>query len=326
MPIVFFFTFYSVPGNDKRTTAEPDTINPEIGFVLTMAEIIGAGNFLPNYFLTNGQDKAYMNVSLSFLHYPKGGGSTIKNCIRNIASKAGKPDPVLVFAKNNVHTKEQILNGELESAELFMGTHAFGLCDYLHPKRCGYFTILRDPYDRMVSHYYFCKDGGESSAPCQHSIEVFALETKSIFFRQLTSAFSTCEQNPRFKRLCASKVHTYEELLQSNSKNLEMTLNYLERKLVDMFAVVGILEEFETTLGLMQEALGLPFYDECINYYFNNKINKTSNRALERISSKRKLMENKEVAHVLEADIRLYKKVKEIFQKQKEMSHKYSQT
>lgn len=321
----FSSSCHSVPVTENLIQVEPSTNRREASLDSDLAALIEAGNAFPNFFLKRrGQDKAaYRNISISFVHYPKSGGTTIKDCLIKMASKAGKPDPVLVFAKNVANTKEQMLNGELEKAEIFMGTNGFTLCEYLHPKRCAYFTMLRDPYDRMVSHYYFCKDGGESNAPCQQSIEKFALLVRSIFLHQMASGVNKCEQDSRLKWSCASKRLSLDKLVDSNSTKEEMVLNYLERKLVDTFAVVGLLEEYETSLALLQEALGLPFYDECITEFSNSKINNTDQRALERIASKKKLLENEDVRKALDADIRLYRKAKELFEKQKERSRRY---
>ncbi|XP_071840328.1 uncharacterized protein [Apostichopus japonicus] len=286
------------------------------------AKIIHGGNSLPNYFLTSGlDDSVYKNTSLSFVHYPKGGGTTIKDCVRKMNQKYGKAKPFTVFAKNAGETKEKLLNGGFDDVDFFMGTYGFSLCEYLTPRRCAYFTVLRDPYDRMVSHYFFCKYGGGSNAPCNQPIEEFALLVRSVFFHQLTSLHK-CQKGTAPEEgggwMCDREQLEVGKFV--NGTDIEMVLNYAEQQMEEMFAVVGILEELDTTLLLLQEALGLPFHDECQNYHSNAKPKESDERKQERIQAKKLLMENKDVERALGADVRLYQRAKKIFEKQKERS------
>lgn len=305
----------SVPWKSRTSNYQQTHIDPELG------QLIQDRNALPNYFLNTEQNKSlYMNATLSFVHYPKGGGTTIKDCLNTIALKGAISKPALVFARNAADTKMQILNGELGKKKVFMGTRGFSICEYLQSDRCAYFTILRDPYERMVSHYYFCKDGGDSKANCNQPISEFALEVKSLFVRQLTRGHECLKSDGSLWSCKEKRGVSFNSVVRGNHSKFQTIVHYLERKLEDVFAVVGILEEFDVSLGLLQEAFGLPFYDECIMQHSNYKINKTSKRTLERIAAKRLLMGNVQVRNALQGDITLYRKAKEIFEKQKTSS------
>ncbi|XP_071826932.1 uncharacterized protein [Apostichopus japonicus] len=287
-----------------------------------LAKIIHGGNSLPNYFLTSGiDDSVFKNTSLSFVHYPKGGGTTIKNCVSKINQKYVKAEPFTVFAKNAGETKEKMLNGGFDDVDSFMGTYGFSLCEHLKPRRCAHFTVLRDPYDRMVSHYFFCKYGGGSNAPCNQPIEEFALLVRNVFFHQLT-CLHKCQKGttPEGGWMCDREQLEVEQIVNYHFTEIEMVLNYAEQQMEEMFALVGILEELDSTLLLLQEALGIPFHDECQNSHSNARPKESEERKQERIQSKKLLMENKDVQRALEADVRLYQRAKEIFEKQKERS------
>ncbi|PIK49297.1 hypothetical protein BSL78_13812 [Apostichopus japonicus] len=302
--------------NGFEKQREVTEIDPEL------AKIIHGGNSLPNYFLTPGiEDSVFKNTTLSFVHYPKGGGTTIKDCVSKINQKYGKAEPFTVFAKNAGETKEKMLNGGFDDVDFFMGTYGFSLCEHLKPRRCAHFTVLRDPYDRMVSHYFFCKYGGGSNAPCNQPIEEFALLVRSIFFHQLT-CLHKCQKGtaPEGGWMCDREQLEVEQIVNYNFTEIEMVLNYAEQQMEEMFAVVGILEELDTTLLLLQEALGIPFHDECQNSHSNARPKESEERKEERIQAKKLLMENKDVQRALEADVRLYQRAKKIFEKQKERS------
>ncbi|KAJ8035685.1 hypothetical protein HOLleu_19435 [Holothuria leucospilota] len=303
----------SQPPVPARKTKE---IDPEL------VKIVRGGSSLPNYFLKTAANKEmYRNATLSFVHYPKGGGTTMKECITKISQTGNREPPLVVFAPNAGETKEQLLNGAHAKTDIFMGTYGFSLCQYVNSKNCAYFTILRDPYDRMVSHYFFCRYGGGSNAPCNKPIEEFAVMVRSVFFHQLT-CIHKCKQNdgPKGPWSCDREQLEVEQLVNYRENEIEMILDYAEQHLEDIFVTIGLLDEFDTSLALLQEAFGLPFYDMCRNSHRNGRPDESEERKQERIAAKKALMENEEVKKVLHADIRLYNRAKELFQKQKEKS------
>lgn len=296
-----------------------------------LAELVQDSNALPNYFFDSVSDKSiYKNTTLTFVHYPKAGGTTVKDCINRLSEKYGKADPYTVFARNAGETKEAMLNGGLTYVDIFMGTYGFSLCQYLQPKRCAYFTVLREPYDRMISHYFFCKYGGVSNAPCNQTIEEFAILVRSVFFHQLTYLHKCRKEDPdggqsswSSKWRCDRDHLEIGQILEYNFAEMDKVLDHAERHLEDMFAVVGLLEDLETTFRLLQEAFGLPFYDECKQLHSNSKPKESDDRAQERIRLKKRLLEDKTVQLVMNADVRLYQKAKKIFEVQKARSNSF---
>ncbi|PIK47778.1 hypothetical protein BSL78_15357 [Apostichopus japonicus] len=120
-------------------------------------------NNLPNYFMYSSKRPQFQSTVINFMHVPKSGGTTMKECMNMVASNLVRDEPFLLHTEGRIQVTQDILNGDfriLNSTSLFMGDYSFGFCDLIHgiigDKKCSTFVILREPYDRMVSNYYYC--------------------------------------------------------------------------------------------------------------------------------------------------------------------------
>lgn len=87
------------------------------------------------------------------------------------------------------------------------------------------------------------------------------------------------------------------------------------------FTVIGLTEEYDTTLRILQHTYGLPFYDECRQLRQNSGTYLTTNNTkkdLRKEIARKTLMNNERVREVLQPDVILYNRMKEIFNKEKE--------
>ncbi|KAJ8035657.1 hypothetical protein HOLleu_19400 [Holothuria leucospilota] len=68
---------------------------------------------------------------------------------------------------------------------------------------------------------------------------------------------------------------------------LKMILDYREQDFKDIFVTIGLLDEFDTSLALLQEAFGLPFNDMCRNSHRNGRPDESEERKQERIAAEK---------------------------------------
>ncbi|XP_071838644.1 uncharacterized protein [Apostichopus japonicus] len=288
-------------------------------------------NHLPNAYLYPTNDTTYKDSVVGYVHSPKSGGTTIKECMISMLAEQ-KTVPVLMYFKSAAGIRQNLLNQVSTLEKYYMGDSTLGICDYATPQPCTYFTVLREPYDRVISHYYFCKDGGESYPPCNTTLEEFVLNSCSLFFRQTTVRFNclydqsneACSTNSTCSlpwHCNATEVHV--DNLEITENQRQAILDYVIGHLDKMFGVIGILEEFETSMKLFQDTFGLPFNDQCSEthhnaglYTYRERENRTRNKEIEK--SKQRLKGNRDVRRCLREDEKIYEKATEIFKLQKE--------
>ncbi|XP_072029017.1 uncharacterized protein [Amphiura filiformis] len=320
-------------------------------------------NFRPNFYLTNSSSLlnlsnrtslAAENDVIIYMHHNKAAGSTTKDCIGKVAFSTGRHlGPVQdSMGRLNVHNLIGRFPDFKHEHNILMGGYAFGLCDEFNAS-CSYFTILREPYERTISSYSYCRRA-RSDQLCSAlnagkvSLREWALHQGSFLFRQLLfdpifcrhfydhTAFSNLSKIPHeFARSKAGftgapcwfrqKVVFHHAFNQTQMDNV---LQYALQNLENWFTVIGLVQEYDLSLAMLQEAYGLPFHTRCSG----QKINVSDYKNMQTDSAKRntngtrtdivnenirELMSDPEVRQVLEADVQLYERALEIFDQQK---------
>ncbi len=223
-----------------------------------------------------------------FLHLPKTAGSTLRHIIERQYDST-----------SSLHLYESMLGEELAAipqnqmdhlrivmGHLYFGAHAFSA------RSCTYITMLREPIDRVISHYYFVRHD-----PSNYLYEL----ASKMSLKEFVESCGRQEPNNDQTRLLAGPCHTASFGICSD----EM-LDMAKRNLAEHFAAVGITEEFDRSLILMKRILGWrnPFY---------SKQNVTRNRAPKEDIPP-------ETLGVIKAhnalDIELYLYARELFQEQ----------
>ncbi|PIK56856.1 hypothetical protein BSL78_06259 [Apostichopus japonicus] len=281
-------------------------------------------NNLPNYFMYSSKRPQFKSTVINFMHVPKSGGTTMKECMNMVASNLVRDEPFLLHTEGRIQVTQDILNGDfriLNSTSLFMGDYSFGFCDLIHgiigDKKCSTFVILREPYDRMVSNYYYCIELNQTIPgipDCRtHTITEWALRTKSILWNEIFTDID-CTKNMNWE--CKMNYRTLEEsyLLSQNTTYVEALVAGLDKH----FSVVGLTEDMETSLKMLQQAYGLPFFDTCQTLDYNaGTYKKTMNKKLLKSIAKNQLMAHPAVRELLYPEILMYNRAKEIFEIQK---------
>lgn len=188
--------------------------------------------------------------TLIFLHIPKTAGISVsQSVIRNYSDAevyhVRNPEHVNgpVFSKNHgtLENFERLSEARRRSFRCILGHMHFGLHEQV-PGPAGYVTVLRDPVERLLSHFgQYCRMvrsgeiGGGAPPP---SLEEFCrLKVRAM-------------DNHQARFLCGWKFdeHSRQENLARAKENL--------RK---WFRVVGTLERFDETEAVLHRAYGWPY-------------------------------------------------------------------
>lgn len=224
-----------------------------------------------------------------FDHLPKCGGSSLAEYLeahyprrliftidgRNFAASAG--------------SFKALSRPQRHRYDLVKGHLAHELLDYVHPE-CLKVTVLREPVDRIVSHYYFAK------SDAQHYLNSRILESDLSLEEYATSDLSDELRNwytTHFSGL------TVAEAEQSPEQTVAAAVDVVLQR----YDIIGFLDEFDSfTSTLKDQAM---FRHE----YQNKRINVTPNRpSLENIP--RSTLDR--IEEVNNLDIAFFRKIRAI--------------
>ena len=304
-----------------------------------MARSIRRTNYLPNYYLYGkpaGRGNEYAGGHVVFLHYPKSGGSSVKYTLTKIRRQRHISLRLLQFpdqlrrAYDLFNTTEKFFG-----RTIFEGIYSFGICEVLHGRPCAYFTLIRDPIDRMISMYFYCQQRRRDCRVGKNvSVVEWALKKGSQLFRQITITpgsntplfpeyvglyrdLSTLAQDPgeRIMRydLDWTKRRKESDLIKKQRRAL---LDYCINNMEHWFAAIGITEEFDLSLQMFEEVYKLPIHEMYMEPRNTGKIKtKKDESLLEKL--KDDLLGSPDVMEALHEDMMIYMKGRELFRLQK---------
>ncbi|XP_063960720.1 uncharacterized protein LOC135155496 [Lytechinus pictus] len=331
-------TAFAINGSISAKKGRPLPLNEEekLSRMLTTSSLT---NQLPNYFL-HGSPEAdgdeYRLGNVAFLHNVKSGGSTLKTIITNLGRKYNIKQVLIDSNTKRSIFKHYEIDGRTPSQTIFVGPCTLGICEYLKNRPCSYFSMVREPVSRLVSSYLFCKQNGTqcNQSSVNVSLDAWALSWGSFLFRSLIMHFQRYiplkaaanrfqNWSADFRLFAKGLQQKYPNLVTSNALQYSMTpserralLDHCLANLENWFAVIGLTEEFDTSLELFQEVYKLPFpkyYRGVINA---GQIKKgLDSSEIERM--KDSLRNNPHIMDALYEDIQIYQKAKEIMINQK---------
>ncbi|CAM9472330.1 unnamed protein product, partial [Laminaria digitata] len=200
----------------------------------------------------------------AFLHFPKSGGSSVKAQLIDSSRNGGSRPPGLITGVRRT-TPERRLE-IIHTSSVIMGYVEMLRLPLVDSGRsCDYFTMVRDPIDRLVSAFYFCptdkviKDnrpekwcGGAKgqTAPLEDRLMEFAKEKWG------NSAYHLLMQS----FLCDSRFELCRPDLKRDTTSWPRNIDTVEgwkimekiEHLVSTYTAVGILEEWDLSMQLFE--------------------------------------------------------------------------
>jgi hypothetical protein len=173
-----------------------------------------------------------------FIHIPKAAGTTFNSILnRNFTKKEILKFPHHKY-QNIEFIKEEFQKKDISQVKIISGHMKFGLHRELKLNHFSYVTMLRNPLERMVSHYYYV---------LKHPTHYLHSEAKNLSLEEyILSDISDEHQNAQTKYLAGNDAGTNLKILTKAKQNIE-----------DHFSFVGLSEEFDLSLFELKPILGL---------------------------------------------------------------------
>jgi hypothetical protein len=226
--------------------------------------------------------------SLIFLHIPKTAGTTLSRIIeKQYPGRAVYTTRTEGGHARSLEDFKALDPSQRNEIRCLKGHIPFGMHAYLR-QPCVYITLLREPVDRIISHYYFVLKNP------RHYLHKQVIEGHMTLDDYVSSGISTELSNGQTRMLADRDDESPSAMLGSAKKNL-----------CDHFAVVGLTESFDESLLLMKHHLGWRRV-----YYARENV--TPGRPL-------KSQISRSTVHLIEqaneADLKLYAFAREQFEK-----------
>ena len=183
--------------------------------------------------------------TLIFLHIPKNAGRTFESVLER--QYAAKSIFDLYGYGQTIENAVSVLTGlpaaEKERIRLIKGHYQFGLHTLL-PQSATYIAFLRDPVDRVVSHYHYVSR--DVNHPLHHLVT-----TKKMSLYDYVSSGVSLELNNGQTRMISGNEHR-DSYGQCSGALLDQAKSNIDHH----FSVVGLVERFDESLALMSCLFG----------------------------------------------------------------------
>ena len=177
-----------------------------------------------------------------FLHIPKAAGTTL----HRILERHYPPAAIFsigVEAHASIREFKALPEAERAAIRLFRGHMPFGLHTYL-PQPASYFTLLRDPVERVISYYHFIQRTPE------HYLYDIVVGQKMSLKTLLESGLPLMMNDAQVRLISGVWADVGYGACTTE------TLALARQNLSQSFAVVGLAEQFDATLLQLRQVYG----------------------------------------------------------------------
>jgi hypothetical protein len=176
--------------------------------------------------------------TIIFLHIPKTGGRSLQNIIlRQYSDKE-----VITDAHEKLQEITAWSDEQKRDIHYIQGHFVFGIHN-MFPQECKYITLLRDPVERVISHYYYIKRS--PGHPLNRLVEEQRLDLEGY----VTSGICDEVRNDQTRLIAGVDRGTSI----GEGEMLRMAKNNMDK----YFLVTGVIEQFDETLMLLKKRLKL---------------------------------------------------------------------
>jgi hypothetical protein len=219
---------------------------------------------------------------LVFVHIPKTAGTTVRSIIRTNepGERNRRPGANVFQGGGGVVTRaleklrEEARSLDLDGVRILHGHNPLGIREYLEPafpdREFRYFTFLRDPIDRSLSHFFRLRDRPavlENDEPEDNEEDVPQLPENATFEEALEAGY--LHDNLQ-TRMLSGDPEPFGEVTTE-------TLEQAKRNVREVLTVVGITERLDESLVLARQRLGW----RSVLYYPGHRVNRSRPRGKE---------------------------------------------
>lgn len=307
--------------------------------VLEKMSAVVQNNSLPNYFLhtpEDGRKSEYERGALVFVHHHRSAGRAMMSCLEEVAfNRSLSSSQIMLSDERLLWHAQQETDTDPDRFDIHRGQFAFGICNNIE-RNCSHITILRDPMQRAISSYDYCKEAYDDEI-CKvgnandMTLRQWIILHGSQLFRQLVFLPEWCHLGEQIATNQSDapcwykhKLH-FENLPPETYRNL---LEYVVNNLDQWFAAIGLLDELEQSLQIFEHLYDMPF-TKCSSFrnnavqnaeIFDNRSNRNKKRAEPYSDDDPEYLKyDYEVQQALAADNKIYKKARQIFRVQHQL-------
>jgi hypothetical protein len=180
-------------------------------------------------------------AKLIFLHIPKNAGTSM----RQVFARQYSGKPVYTFGSEHVRELEQfraLSQAKRDAYQGIMGHIQYGIHQYWSDP-ATYITLLRDPVERTISSYYYIQHNPNHPRHAHY---------RGVSLLEYAQKETRGERQTRWLVGFRPDGGLYGDEHPLPANALEIAQEHLQTH----FSVVGLVEEFDQTLLLLQKALG----------------------------------------------------------------------
>lgn len=234
-----------------------------------------------------------------FLHITKAGGTTLNS----ILTRQYRPDQIvtLTYKQRDSRGVDEFKDSSADEkgkCRLVRGHIGFGIHEFL-PQPASYFTILREPKSRLISHYFQIKQTlEERKRRGLIDEDRFNLLSSQSLEDYLELVREENRDNYQVRAIFGGQGHVYKGEVN------ESVLEVAKSNLRSHFSVVGVLEKFDEVLHLLKFYYGWKKHI----FYFRRNVRSSSLKGKDFSGV---VMEK--LSELNEYDMHLYEYAKQLF-------------